>query len=74
MHTCVQTPLPSAHKDTLAQKHARTQSWEKEANNTGEVPDLLLSERGLLVSCCPGVHLGREVVDYGPEKEKHPPQ
>ena len=74
VHTCVQTPLPSAHKDTLAQQHARTQSWGKEANNTGKVADLLLSERGLLVSCCPRIHLGCEVVDDGPEKEKHPPQ
>lgn len=30
---------------------------------------LFLSERGELIGCCPGVNLGREVVDDRPEKK-----
>lgn len=30
---------------------------------------LFLGERGELIGCCPGVNLGREVVDDRPEKK-----
>lgn len=30
---------------------------------------LFLGERGKLIGCCPGVNLGREVVDDCPEKK-----